>query len=61
VKLHSTAEGKVLPGLGNVTFSDAMRQRFPGLPEKPVVLLAGRLTDGELALGLPQKTGVPSP
>jgi hypothetical protein len=60
VHLHSTAEGKAAPGLGRVTFSDAMRARFPGLPENPVVTSAGRLTDGELALGLPQKTGVPS-
>jgi hypothetical protein len=55
VKLHSSASGKVAPGLGNVQFSQAMRNRFPGLPEKPFVVLAGRLTDGELSLDLPEK------
>jgi hypothetical protein len=55
VKLHSSAEGTIAPGFGHVEFSDAMRQRFPGLPSEPAVLFAGRLTDGELSLDLPEK------
>jgi hypothetical protein len=60
VRLDSSAEGKVKPGLGSLDFGQAMRDRFPGLPEHPIVLFAAHLTDGELRLNLPQPAAAPA-
>lgn len=53
VKLDSTAGGKIRPGFADVTFSDEMQRRYPGLPARPFVLFGDRLDGGELTLGLP--------
>lgn len=56
VTLHASAAGQLKLGTADVSFGEAMRARFPGLPERPLVLFGGRLTGAELSLSLPEPT-----
>jgi hypothetical protein len=52
-RVRSSGRGRYALGAADLALGDALRRRFPGLPEQARSLLAARITDGELFLHLP--------
>jgi hypothetical protein len=53
-RVRSAGRGRYAVGSAELELGDALRRRFPGLPEQARSYLAARITDGELFLHLPE-------
>lgn len=52
-RVRAAGSGRYAVGSAALEFGDALRRRFPGLPEQARSFLAAHVTDGELFLHLP--------
>lgn len=53
-RVRSVGRGRYAVGSAALEIGDALRRRYPGLPEQARSFLAARITDGELFLHLPE-------
>jgi len=53
-RVRSAGRGRYALGSAELELGDALRRRYPGLPEQARSRLAARITDGELFLHLPE-------